>query len=139
ENTETILAFVDRYDAPPEAKTIGLYTMRVYNPSFWHSVNNKDSEGDVGFLRDGTPMGDTLGAGNPDCVLSDWYTYEIWNDGEYDWTNTPDLRRADANWYDREEYFYNNPESVQYGEPYDPNNFSIDPRSHLVRIYPTPM
>ena len=139
ENTETILAFVDRYDAPPEAKTIGLYTMRVYNPSYWHSVNNKDREGNVGFLRDGTPMGDTLGAGNPDCVLSDWYTYEIWSDGNYDWKTTPDIRRADANWYDREEYFYNNPESVQYGEPFDPNNMSIDPRSHLVRIYPTPM
>src|SRR5690606_24418149 len=35
----------------------------------------------------------------------------------HDWTNTPDLRRADINWVDIHEIKYNNPGSVDYGEP----------------------
>lgn len=137
ENTETILAFVDRFEAPDDARTGGLYTMRVYNPPFYSPHNNRDSIGGIGFI-DAGPMYDSLGRGNPDCPLSDWHSYDIWNEGGFTWETTPDLRRADINWVDRNEYFYNNPESVQYGDPFDPENMSIDPGDHWARIYPTP-
>ncbi len=136
-NTETILAFVDRFEAPLTARTEGLYTMRVYNPSFFSPNNNRDREGKIGFI-DAGPMYDTLGRGNPDCILSDYHSYRIWAEGGYTWETTPDLRRANINWVDRNEYFYNNPASVQYGEPVDPKNLSIDPRAFPTRFYPTP-
>ena len=136
QNTETILAFVDRFDVPDAARSAGLYTMRVYNPSFFNINNARDNAGGIGFI-DAGPMYDSLGRGNPDVVLSDWHSYDIWADGDYDWKTTPDLRRADVNWYDREEYFYNNPSSTQYGQPFDPNNLPI-PEEAWARIYPTP-
>ncbi len=136
-NTETILAFVDRFEAPLTARTEGLYTMRVYNPNFFNGNNNRDKAGGIGFIDSG-PMYDTLGRGNPDCILSDYHAYDIWTVGNYTWETTPDLRRANINWVDRNEYFYNNPASVQYGELVDPQNFSIDPRAFPVRFYPTP-
>ncbi len=138
QNSETILAFVDRWEAPPEARSAGLFTMRVYHPAFYHAVNNRDRAGGLGFI-DAGPMYDSLGRGNPDCIFSDWHSYEIWKGDDHDWKTTSDLRRADINWYDRHEYFYNNPASVQYREPFDPSNLSVDhPRAHLVRIYPVP-
>lgn len=136
-NTETILAFVDRFEAPLGARTEGLYTMRVYNPNFFTASNNRDKAGGIGFIDSG-PMYDTLGRGNPDCILSDYHAYDIWTTGNYTWETTPDLRRANINWVDRNEYFYNNPASVQFGELVDPKNFSIDPRAFPVRFYPTP-
>lgn len=136
-NTETILAFVDRFEAPQTARTEGLYTMRVYNPAYHNSNNNRDKAGGIGFILSG-PMYDTLGYPNPDCILSDYHAYDIWTVGNHTWETTPDLRRANINWVDRNEYFYNNPASVQYGKLVDPANFSIDPRAFPVRFYPTP-
>lgn len=136
QNTETILAFVDRWEAPETARTPGLFTMRVYNPSWWHSANGKDREGNLGMI-DAGPLYDSLGRGNPDVALSDWHSYDIWEEQNFDYTNTPDLRRSDVNWYDREEFYYNNPASVQYMEPFDPSNMDI-PGEYWARIYPTP-
>src|SRR5690606_22753580 len=47
ENKETILAIVDRFEAPAGAQSAGLYTMRHYNPSWWHQ-KVKDSQGQAG-------------------------------------------------------------------------------------------
>ncbi|MFC4874718.1 RagB/SusD family nutrient uptake outer membrane protein [Negadavirga shengliensis] len=136
QNTETILVFVDRWQAPPTARTPGLFTMRVYHPSWWHNATGKDREGNLGMI-DAGPLYDSLGRGNPDVALSDWHSYDIWEDADFDYKTTPDLRRAGINWYDREDYFYNNPASVQYGEPFDPNNMDI-PSEYWARMYPVP-
>src|SRR5690606_2844577 len=69
--------------------------------------------------------------------LSDWHSYDIWEDANYDYKTTPDLRRVDINWYDREEYYYNNPASVQYMEPFDPENMDI-PGEYWARVCPAP-
>ncbi len=127
ENTEVILASVDRYEAPDNAKTAGLYTMRIYGPA-WHHSTMKDSEGKAGMVTeiDGkfTAMYDSLGRGNANVRLTYFYQYNLWKSEEsapeeYTWENTPDLRRSDINWVDLDEYLYNNPASVDYGKPID--------------------
>ncbi|RIH63753.1 RagB/SusD family nutrient uptake outer membrane protein [Mariniphaga sediminis] len=136
ENTETILAFIDRYEAPDGARSGGTYTMRVYNCSWWHTNNGKDSEGNRGFIDNGA-LYDSLGRGNPDVALSDYHSYEIWKEYGNDYKNTPDLRRADINWYDVEELRYNNPNSVDYGKVWDKNNMDI-PGEYWARFYSMP-
>ncbi len=120
ENTETILASVDRYEAPDNAKTGGLYTMRIYGPA-WHHSTIKDSEGKAGMVTklNGkfTAEYDSLGRGNANVRLTYFYQYSIWESDGYTWKTTPDLRRSDINWVDLDEYIYNNPESVDYGKP----------------------
>lgn len=135
ENTETILAIVDRFEAPPGAQTAGLFTMRHYNPSWWHQ-KVKDSEGFAGMIAEG-PMYDSLGRGNPDMLSTPYAYYDIWNSGNFTWQNTPDLRRSDINWVDKHELLYNNPESVDYGKPI--NTQWIENRQDSVQlIFPIP-
>lgn len=114
-NTETILATVDRYEAPPEAKTTGLLTMRHYHGGWF---NIKDSQGKAGMVASGV-MYDTLGRGNVNGRLTPFFQYNIWNYGTTTWRDTPDLRRSDANWIDwkMDEIRFNNPKSVNFGEP----------------------
>ncbi|HLT93475.1 MAG TPA: RagB/SusD family nutrient uptake outer membrane protein, partial [Membranihabitans sp.] len=49
---------------------------------------------------------------------SNYHAYDIWNEFGSDWRTTPDLRRADINWVDKHELIYNNPNSVNFGEPW---------------------
>lgn len=136
-NTETILAFVDRWEAAAEARSAGLFTMRVYHCSWWHNINGKDKNKGLGMIDRG-PLYDSLGRGNPDVALSDWHSYRIWENGTENYKTTSDLRRADINWFDREEFRYNNPASVQYGEPFDYRNMDL-PNEYWARIYPMPI
>lgn len=136
QNTENILSFVDRWEAPPTARTAGLFTMRVYHCNWFSGAVNRDNAGGIGMIDQG-PLYDSLGRGNPDVALSDYHSYTIWEDGGVNYQTTPDLRRADVNWFDREEFFYNNPISVQYGEPFDPQNMSM-PSEYGARIYAMP-
>ncbi len=122
QNTETILAIVDRFDAPPVARSEGLYTMRHYH-SAWHAATVLDSQGKRGTVASG-PMYDSLGRGNSNVRPTPHFQYDLWNDGEHTWENTPDLRRSDGNWKDLDELFYNNPASVDYGKVIDPGNFA---------------
>ena len=134
-NTETILAMVDRFEAPNGAQSAGLYTMRHYHCSWWHN-KNRDSEGLSGMLAEG-PMYDSLGRGNPDLVSTPYGFYDIWNTDGYTWQTTPDLRRADKNWVDKHELLYNNPESVDFGKPVDPMNYA-DPQDSVHLNFPFP-
>ena len=136
-NTENILAFVDRFEAPDAAKSPGLWTMRTYHSSWWHS-RNRDSEGNRGMI-DAGPLYDSLGRGNPDANLTEWYGYDIWNQNGDTWETTPDLRRADINWYDIDEFRYNNPESVDYGKPWNINWITGDPTGVLTGMYALPI
>lgn len=136
QNRETILAFVDRWEAPPEARSPGLFTMRIYHTAFYNNFVAKDKDGGLGFVDRG-PLYDSLGRGNPDVALSDYHSYKIWEHGNFDYKTTPDLRRADVNWWDRDELFYNNPASSQYGEPLDPQNLD-DPNEYWARVFAMP-
>ncbi len=114
-NTETILATVDRFEAPTDARTAGLYTMRHYNCQ-WFQPQVLDSEGKPGMVASG-PMYDSLGRGNANVRLTHTYQYGIWNYKGATWQNTTDLRRADINWVDIHELRYNNPNSKDFGKP----------------------
>jgi len=135
-NTETILAIVDRFEAPEDAKTLGLYTMRIYNPSWWHSLN-RDSKGAPGMIDQGSRY-DSLGRGNPDVCLSPYYSYDIWSYGDQTWQNSTDGRRANANWVDKHEFTYNNPASADFGKPWNGNNIP-NPNDSVYLMYPIPV
>lgn len=127
-NTEAIFILIDRAEAPAEAKSKGSYTMRNYTPAWWHNMV-KDSRGLHGTrdkFPDGTltPMYDSLGRGNPDVTTTPWANYTIWNDGTYNYKNTPDLRRSDANWVEKDELVYNEPTSPDFGKPINPAYFA---------------
>lgn len=121
-NTETILAIVDRYEAPSDARSGGLYTMRLYNPSWW-AVEVLDSQGKSGMVASGA-MYDSLGRGNSNVRPTGHYQYGIWNIKGETWQKTSDLRRADINWVDTNEIRYNNPASVDFGKVVKKENFA---------------
>ncbi|MEX2402894.1 MAG: RagB/SusD family nutrient uptake outer membrane protein [Balneolales bacterium] len=134
-NTETILATVDRYEAPEAAKTLGSYSMRIYAASWWHT-NNRDSEGNVAFLKEGTQF-DTLGNGNPHLAASNWYQYDIWEEAGKSWKTTPDLRRSDINWVDKDEITINNPDSPDFGDPME-GEWMANPSDSVYTLYAWP-
>lgn len=115
QNTETILASIDRYEAPPGARSVGLYTMRMYNAQ-WFQSQVLDSQGKPGMIASG-PMYDSLGRGNANIRPTGFYQYDIWSYKGDNWRTTPDLRRSDINWVDIGELRYNNPASVDFGKP----------------------
>lgn len=131
-NSETILGFVDRFDAPDGAKSSGSgrATMRDYTPAWWNS-SVKDSQGSRGSIDRvrgvWTTMIDTMGRGNAWVRGTPYYNYDIWDDPS-------DLRRSDANWIDKEELVYNNPSSIDFGKPVNPNNFS-NPAQDSIQYY----
>jgi starch-binding outer membrane protein, SusD/RagB family len=114
ENTETILTTIDRFEAPSDAKSEGLYTMRMFNCQ-WFQAAVLDSQGKTGMVASGAEY-DSLGRGNANVRLTWFYQYGLWNFMGDKWDNTSDLRRSDINWVDINEIKYNNPSSVNYGE-----------------------
>ena len=135
QNTETILATVDRFEAPPGARSAGLYTMRMYNPQ-WFQPQVLDSKGKPGMVASG-PMYDSLGRGNANVRLTWFYQYGLWSYGGHDWRTTPDLRRSDINWVDIHEFKYNNPASADFGKPIN-TAFLANPVDTFKHVYAIP-
>jgi hypothetical protein len=141
QNTEAIFVCVDRAEAPTGAKTSGTYSMRNFHPEWWNAGMVRDSRGMRG-TRDRLPDGktndpqyDTLGRGNPNVMMAPYHSYEIWAEKGYSWKTTPDLRRADINWVDNHEFLYNNPESVDFGKPINPQNYAT-PSDSVSSLFP---
>ncbi|HUX56464.1 MAG TPA: RagB/SusD family nutrient uptake outer membrane protein [Bacteroidales bacterium] len=122
QNTENLFSVVDRFEAPDAAKTAGCRKARAFVPAWWH-VSVKDSKGKNGTILAG-PMYDTLLNSNAQCRPTPFYIYEAWADGTYNWRNTPDLRRSNICWVDKEELRYNRTTSVDFGKPVNPNYFT---------------
>jgi len=135
ENTETIMTTIDRYEAPENAKSDGLFTMRHYGPA-WHHSAIKDSQGKAGMVASGL-MYDSLGRGNANVRLDYFYDYTLWKYKQQTWENTSDLRRSDINWVDVDEYLYNNPESVDFGKPYNEAYLAV-PLDTFYHMYAVP-
>lgn len=108
--------------------------MRGFHCPWWYSWV-LDSEGSQGMVGDGEQY-KLLGRANPDVSQTYFYSYEIWEDGRFNWKNTPDLRRSDANWWDVHELIYNNPNSVDFGKPVNTDYLS-EPADSL-KIWPMP-
>jgi hypothetical protein len=136
QNSETILATIDRYEAPPDAKTDGTWSMRIYNCAFYNSVV-KDSDAKTGTIASGNEY-DSLGRGNNSVRPTPFYQYDIWTFENDTWQNTSDLRRSDNNWIDPDEIYYNNPASVDYMKPINPKFFP-SPLDTLRAIYAMPI
>ena len=133
ENTETILAIVDRFEAPTEAKSAGLYTMRHYNCG-WYNGSIKDSQGEQGTVTDGEQYA-YLGRGNPDLALT---TYDIMKSGiimAIHGKTLLNIRRSDSNWIDKDEILYNNPNSVDFGKPINVN-YMVPPDDSVFTFFP---
>ncbi len=146
-NTETIYATVDRADAPSETwwDAVGTRALRHFTPSYWKVLDSKGVRASnwtfVG--------GDTLGIGNGDVRTNNYWHYKIWEDENYTWQTTPDLRRADCNWIEMgdsiAEIITWNPTSPNYGQPlnriyYKSLNDTIDtwyPWAHNKIFVPT--
>lgn len=115
-NTETIFSVIDRFEDPEGAKVAdGHFLAQAYTPAWWHS-RVRDSEGNNGMIDSG-PQYDTLFRGNGNARPTPYYLYRIW-----DFEN--DIRRSDINWVEWDELLYNNPASVDFGEPVNRSNFA---------------
>ncbi|MVZ61038.1 RagB/SusD family nutrient uptake outer membrane protein [Sphingobacterium humi] len=134
-NKETILATIDRFEAPADARSLGLFTMRYYGCS-WFQAPVRDSEGKPGMVASG-PMYDSLGRGNANVRLTGFYQYDVWSYKGATYKNTTDLRRSNSNWVDNHEYKYNNPASKDFGKPVNPAYFA-DPLDTFRSIYAIP-
>jgi len=122
QNTETILATIDRYEAPVAARSKGCRKSRSYAPA-WFGPKVLDSQGKSGteFTK---PATDTLLYSNAMSRMTPFYIYEIWSDGTYYWNNTPDLRRSKICWVNKEQMLYNRTTSVDFGKPINPKYFA---------------
>lgn len=112
-NTETLLATLDRFDLPQDARTSGLYSLRNYAPTWWTRV--LDSKGANGTVDSG-PQYLAWGRGNANLRPAPYYGYDIWTDAN-------DLRRKNGNWVFKEDILYNNSKSVDFGKPVAVKNF----------------
>ena len=121
-NAETILAVIDRYNAPAEARSTGCLKAYSYQMNWWdpHVLDSKGKPGTVA----AKPLIDTILYSNGQQRPTPFYIYTLWNDGTYSWKNTPDLRRSNICWLDNGELKYNRPTSVDYGKPIDWRNYA---------------
>ncbi|GEO04759.1 membrane protein [Adhaeribacter aerolatus] len=111
QNTETILALVDRWEAPDGARQ-NQNLAANFMPHYWDVPDKSGSRGIVY----PSPMMDTLMRGQGIITASRFYQFKLWGDATYNWKNTPDLRRADINWIDMAEIKYNRPGSPNLNE-----------------------
>src|SRR5690625_2359701 len=119
QNSETILGLVDRASAPDGAR-VNQSLASNFTPHWWDVADQTGARGvDVH-----TAHGDTLMRGQGIVVASNFYQFDIWDDGTHTWGDTPDLRRADINWIEMSEITYNVPESPNYEEPINWQFFS---------------
>ena len=119
-NTETIYTSIDRADAPPETHRDwrGTGLLRNYTPSYWKVPDSKGGRASNWNLPQGL---NSLGIGNGDVRTNNYWHYKIWEDKNYTWQTTPDLRRADCNWIEMGNYYSEiinmTPASPNFGEP----------------------
>lgn len=96
QNTENIYATIERADAAPGTwwDSRGTCSMRMYTPSYWKVLDVTGNRA----TNWNTPAGDSLGIGNSDVRTNHFYNYWLWNDENYSWETTPDMRRSKSNW-----------------------------------------
>lgn len=128
QNTEAIYVSIDRPDAPPETRSGGSYSNRNYTPSYWKILDENGNR----WCNWSTPTGDTLGIGNADVRTNHFWHYRIWEEDNYTWEDTPDLRRTDINWVEMNEITGCHEGSPNYGE-----SFTMDYYGSLVDTFDT--
>jgi len=110
-NTEAILVAQDKFGVEGRVEG-GSEIIRYLTPRWWFTTV-KDPNGFQATTSgpSGNPLSDSLGRGISALRTNRYFNYKIWNDDG-------DLRHSDVNWFSMDEYYYNDPESEYYGEPF---------------------
>ncbi|SHF70125.1 Starch-binding associating with outer membrane [Fodinibius roseus] len=114
-NTEMILASQDQIDTEGNrgsGNQMGTQMIRNTLPVWWWG-RVRDPNGAPGATDGpaGNPLSDSLGRGSGFCATVPYYNYTIWQDSN-------DLRHSEVNWFSKDDFYYNNPSSEYYGEPF---------------------
>jgi hypothetical protein len=127
ENTETIYATVDRADQSPDTwwrdgntgtGNAQTYSMRHFSPAYWRVPDSRGQRA----CNWSTASGDTLGQGDAAVRTNNYFHYTIWEDGVYNYSTTPDLRRTKGNWIEMGAEIC---DQITATGP-DPNTLSVD-------------
>ena len=112
ENREAILVVQDKYDMEGDHGG-GTQVMRNAVPCWWWSpvLDPSGKRGVTDHDTNGQPLLDSLGRGIGRVRSANYYNYEIWSDPN-------DLRHSDVNWWSKDEFYYNNPSSDYYLQPF---------------------
>lgn len=112
ENQEGILVVQDKFLLEGNQGG-GTQIMRNAVPAWWWTpvLDPSGARGVTDHPVLGQPLLDSLGRGIGRVRTANYYNYEIWNDPN-------DLRHSDVNWWSKDEFYYNDPSSEYYGEPF---------------------
>ena len=126
-NSEWILAAQNQFET--EGSLGPTIRMRFATPLWWWS-RVRDPNGERGSIdgAEGNPLSDSLGRGISANRTTPYYNYTIWKDPN-------DLRHSEVNWFSRDDFYYNNPASEFFGEPYVEEFIGIDT---IRAFYPFP-
>lgn len=115
DNTEMILASQDQIDTEGNrgaGTQMGTQMIRNAIPAwFMNTVRDPDGVRGTTDGPEGNPLSDSLGRGSGFIATVPYYNYAIWQDPN-------DLRHSDVNWFSKDDYYYNNPSSNYYGQPF---------------------
>lgn len=129
-NTEAILVGQDEYGVEGNVSG-GTRLLYLAAPQWWSNQNVFDPNGFAATTDgpEGNPLSDSLGRGDGDLRTVDHFNYDLWEDGG------DDLRHDDVNWFSLDEFYYNNPESEYYGEPFEREYIADTTRSWYPFMY----
>ena len=111
-NTESILVLQDKFGLEGDNS---ITTQIIYTASpawWWTPVNDPNGFNAVTDGPEGNPLSDSLGRGVGQLRTTPYFNYTLWENAE------GDLRHSDVNWFSLDEFYYNNPASEYYGEPF---------------------
>lgn len=113
DNTESILVVQDKFGIEGSVDG-GSQITRYLTPRWWYgTVNDPSGYHATTAGPDGNPLSDSLGRGISGLRTNDYFNYELWKGGGND------LRHSDVNWFSMDEFYYNDPESDYYGQPFE--------------------
>ena len=111
-NTEVILAVQDKFGLEGSSDD-GTQITRYVTPAWWNTpVTDPNGFSATVPGPEGNPFSDSLGRGIGGLRTSPYFNYTLWEGDE------GDLRHSDVNWFSLDDFYYNNPESEYYGEPF---------------------
>lgn len=113
DNVEAILVVQDKLDIDGSVEG-GSQITRYLTPRWWFgTVVDPNGYSATTAGPSGNPLSDSLGRGISAIRTNDYFNYELReNSGD------GDLRYSDVNWFSMDEYWYNEPDSEYYGEPF---------------------
>lgn len=112
DNMEAILVAQDKFGIDGSVDG-GSQITRYLTPRWWFgTVRDPNGYSATTAGPSGNPLSDSLGRGISALRTNDYFNYELWKGGG------DDLRHSDVNWFSMDEFYYNEPDSEYYGEPF---------------------